>query len=291
VGSCPNGSDRQSGAGAAEDDQGHGTGMTGVITSNGTVSPVGVAPDAEIVAIKVLDESGYFYYFSEIVAALDFIINNRPDVDIINMSLGTFALFSGDCDDSTAYNMAGAAAINTLRAMGVTAFAASGNETVANAMRSPACLSNVVSVGSVNELDVVSGFSNTSATLDVLAPGDRILTDYRFNATVIESGTSLASPHAAGCAALFIDEENGASPDLIEFRLEASPVRVTDPENGLSFPRIDCAPRFCEGDFDHDGDFDGEDLAGFSAGSVAGLLDAATYLSPFAKDFGRSNCP
>jgi len=76
-GLCPNGSDRQSGPGAAEDGAGHGTNVTGIITSRGTISSVGVAPNAEIVAIKVLDDSppsGVFFFFSEIVAALDHII-------------------------------------------------------------------------------------------------------------------------------------------------------------------------------------------------------------------------
>jgi hypothetical protein len=206
------------------------------------------------------------------------------------MSLGTYATFSGDCDDSTAYNMAGAAAINILRANGVIAFAASGNESLYTRMRSPACLSNVVSVGAVDEADNLAGFTNTSETLDILAPGVRILTDYPFNLSWTISGTSLASPHAAGCAALFIDEEGGVSPDMIEFRLEASPIRVTDPENGLNFPRINCVSGFCEGDFDHDGDFDGKDLAGFSAVFAGGLLNATNLPLP-AADFGRTNCP
>jgi subtilisin family serine protease len=80
VGRCPNGSDRQSGAGAAEDLVGHGTHVTGIITSKGSQSSVGVAPDAKIVAIKVTDDTapfGTFQFFSEIVAALEFIITSR----------------------------------------------------------------------------------------------------------------------------------------------------------------------------------------------------------------------
>jgi hypothetical protein len=52
----------------------------------------------------------------------------------------------------------------------------------------------------------------------------------------------MASPHAAGCAALFIQSGVAVTPDAIEARLEASPIRVTDPRNGLTFPRIDCRP-------------------------------------------------
>lgn len=245
VGDCPNGSDRQSGAGAAEDGAGHGTHTTGVVTSKGTVAPLGVAPDAQIVAIKVLDDTGFagtFAFFSEIVAALDFIINNRPDVQVINMSLGTFALFVGNCDNSTAFNMAGAAAINTLRASGVTAFASSDNDGSGTSMSSPACLSNVVSVGATNDSDVVAAFTNSNSTTDIMAPGVSITSAGLAGGTSTASGTSFASPHGAGCAALLIEQGTFVTPSQIEARLELSPVQVTDATNGLTFPRIVCSP-------------------------------------------------
>lgn len=245
IGLCPNGSDRQSGAGSAEDGAGHGTHVTGIVTSDGNVSSVGVAPDAEIVAIKVLDNSsfsGTFYFFSEIVAALDYIINNQPTVQVINMSLGTFATFVGNCDNSTAYNMAGAAAINTLRTNGVIAFASSGNSGSGTVMTSPACLSNVISVGATDDSDEVATFTNSNSVLDIMAPGVGIISDAIGNGTTNASGTSMASPHAAGCAALLIQSGAATNPDQIESRLKTSAVQVTDPTNGLTFPRIDCHP-------------------------------------------------
>jgi hypothetical protein len=60
TGCCPDGSTQQSGPGSAEDDQGHGTNVTGIITSAGRIAPVGVAPDAGIVAVKVIDSQGRF---------------------------------------------------------------------------------------------------------------------------------------------------------------------------------------------------------------------------------------
>jgi subtilisin family serine protease len=244
-GRCPNGSDRQTGPGSAEDMAGHGTHVSGIITSDGIVSSVGVAPDAEIVAIKVLDDtpfSGVFNAFSEIVAALDYIIVNRPDVKVINMSLGTFDTFPGNCDNSTSYNMAGAAAINTLRANGVIAFASSGNNSSGTNMTSPACLSNVVSVGATNDNDVVYILTNSNNTTDIMAPGFQIISDAIGNGTTSASGTSMASPHAAGCAALLIQSGEAITPAQIESRLETSTIQVTDPTNGLTFPRIDCHP-------------------------------------------------
>jgi subtilisin family serine protease len=241
-GLCPNGSDRQTGAGAAEDDHGHGTHVNGIITSNGTQSSVGVAPDADIVAIKVLDSNNAFFFFSEIVAGLDFIINNRPDVNLINMSLGTNALYNGDCDNSNAGNMAGAAAINTLRANGVTAFAASGNDSSGTQMSSPACLSNVISVGATDNNDNVADFTNSNASTDIMAPGVGVVSDDIGNGTTTRSGTSMASPHAAACAALLMESGEATTPDDIENRLETSTIQVTDATNGLTFPRIDCHP-------------------------------------------------
>jgi subtilisin family serine protease len=243
VGDCPNGSDRQTGAGAAEDGQGHGTKTTGIVTSRGTVASVGVAPDADIVAIKVLDNAGTagtFSFFTEIVAALDHIITSHPEVRVINMSLGTSALYLGNCDSSTSFNMLGAAAIDTLRTSGVIAFASSGNNSSGTRMTSPACLSNVISVGATNDLDIVASFTNSNATTDIMAPGVTITSTGIGNGTATDNGTSFASPHAAGCAALFIEEGSATTPDEIETRLESSTTLVTDPTNGLSFPRIDC---------------------------------------------------
>lgn len=240
-GGCPNGHNRQSGAGAAEDGNGHGTQVTGIITSRGTISSVGVAPDAEIVAIKILADNGEGVV-SDWLAALDFILADRPDVDVINMSLGTFELFSGNCDNATSYNMLTASTMDNLRANGVISFAASGNDGSGIQMSSPACISNVVSVGATDDSDNVADFTNSNATLDIMAPGVNVTSTGLANGTATGDGTSLASPHAAGCAALLIEAGVATTPDQIESRLETSKVQVTDAKNNLTFPRIDCRP-------------------------------------------------
>jgi subtilisin family serine protease len=61
------------------------------------------------------------------------------------------------------------------------------------------------------------------------------------NSTITASGTSMASPHAAGCAALFMAAGVAVTPDQIEDRLKTSPTQVYNPKNGLTFPRIDCS--------------------------------------------------
>ena len=207
------------------------------------MSDDGVAPDSEIVAIKVLDNTNTFYFFSEIVAALDYVLNNQPSVRVVNMSLGTNALFAGDCDAANANAMAGAAAVMCFRTRNpnpVISFAASGNDSSGTMMALPACLSNVVSVGATTKGDVVAGFTNSNAKLDLMAPGVNITSTGLNNGTATDSGTSFASPHAAGCAALLLESNPNLTPAEIEARLEASALQVTDPKNNLTFPRLSC---------------------------------------------------
>lgn len=242
-GFCPNGSDRQTGPGAAEDDQGHGTHVSGIITSNGTVAPVGVAPGANIVAIKVLSSTGAFFAFSEIVAAMDYIINNNATlgVSVINMSLGTFATFAGDCDlaaSPPAFVTAGAAAVNTLRTNGVLTVASAGNSSRTTEMGLPACLSNVISVGASDDADAPASFTNSSTTTDLFAPGVAIESSSRGGGSVSLSGTSMSSPHVASCAALLIDAGDATTPAALETRLETSSVTVTHASR--TYPRLDC---------------------------------------------------
>jgi subtilisin family serine protease len=256
---CPNGNATQSGAGAAEDDNGHGTNVTGIITPSATIAPLGGAPDAGIVGIKVLDSGGGFDSTADITAALDWIINNRPDVDLVNMSLGTFALYSGNCDSGTppSWLQALATAINTLRTNGVLSFASSGNDRSGTSMSAPACIANTISVGAVydanvssqthfdctdstTQADQVTCFSNSNSTTDLFAPGAPTTSTGRFGGTSTYYGTSQASPLAAACAALLLDEDPSRTAGDLETALETSSTLVTDTTNGFSFPRLDC---------------------------------------------------
>lgn len=257
-GCCPGGGSTQTGAGSAEDDNGHGTNVSGIITSKGSVAPLGSAPDADIVAIKVLDSGGSFCCSSDVIAGLDWIITNRPDVDAVNMSLGTFATYTGDCDKNGASNMAFAAAIDTLRSSGVPVFAASGNGGYGTQMQSPACIANSISVGAVwdsnvgavsilgctdvtTAADKVTCFSNSNSETDLFAPGAPTTSTGRGGGSSTFYGTSQASPLAAACAALLLEKDPTLTPDEIEMLLESSPTLVTDSTNGLDFPRVDCA--------------------------------------------------
>jgi len=241
-GFCPNGSDRQEGVGSAEDDAGHGSHVTGVITSAGNVGSPGSAPDAEIISIKVTEAtsfSGSFDFFSEILAALDWIIvnNDTLGVDIINMSLVTNATYVGDCDNAVP---AAADAFATLRSLGITPFASSGNNG-GSRMTAPACFSDVIAVGATDKADNVANFTDSNRSTDLMAPGRDVISAAIGGGLVSASGTSFASPHAAGCAALLLEAGEATTPNAIEAALEASTVIVTD-ARGLNFPRIDCQP-------------------------------------------------
>ncbi len=256
-GCCPDGSSTQLGRGSAEDDEGHGTHVTGIIASRGRQSPRGVAPRSKIVAIKVLDENNRFCCSSDILAALDWIITERPDVDIINMSLSTDARFKGHCDRKRrASGPAFATAIDTLRDQGILVFASSGNE-ASKKMGVPACIANTTAVaatydeefgsadwGSCVDPDAdpnhVTCFSNANKRTDLAAPGAMITSSRLGGGAVILAGTSMASPMAAGCAALLKQAFPDATPQQMEGALKSSSTIATHTRTGRGFPRLDC---------------------------------------------------
>ncbi|MBW2272379.1 MAG: S8 family serine peptidase [Deltaproteobacteria bacterium] len=258
-GCCLGGNATRSGWSAAYDDHHHGTHVTSIITGKGLVAPVGVAPGTRIVAVKVLDANNRFCCSSDVIAGLDWILANRPDVRVVNMSLGTDTIYEGDCDTQTASTMAYARAIDALTERGVAVFAASGNAASPNAMKAPACVANAISVGAVDDDGKVARFSDSGATLDLLAPGVGILAAMRGGGVRLLSGTSMATPHAAGAAALLIEEQARLSPASLLRALVETGTPVTDPRNGLSHPLLDLEAAFlslelCDDGVDNDED-------------------------------------
>ena len=244
-GFCPNGSSRQTGGRSAEDDAGHGTHVAGIVASDGTVGDPGVAPGVDLVSIKVTDDcsfAGCFYFFSEIVAALEYIVLNNESlgVSVINMSLGTGAQFEGVCDESTSYNMAAAQVVGLLRDAGVLAFASAMNTGSSTEMGSPACLQDVIAVAAVDNADIIASFSNVNTATALFAPGVTIGSLARGGGITFASGTSMAAPHAAGCAALLRHAAPGRDVEDLAARILTSPVMITDDRNGVTLPRLDC---------------------------------------------------
>ena len=248
---CPGGPD------IAEDDNGHGTHVSGIIASSGLYAPEGGSPDVRIHVVKVLDSSNSFSEASIIIAALDYVINELPQVDIVNMSLGTNWLSSSDCDETYAFTRSFSSAINTLRERGTLSFVSSMNNAAEDSIGAPACIRNAIAVGAVYdtnpspyygtacvevdpEADKLACFSNSSASIDLVALGSPISSTRRNGGSTIYSGTSMSTPLVASCAALLLEHDESLTPLQIELALETSETLVND-KLGRSFPRLDCA--------------------------------------------------
>ena len=255
-GCCPSGGSTQEGTGAAEDDHGHGTNVSGILAGSGVLAEPGVAFSADIVAIKILDDQNRFQSSFQVSRALEWIANNHPDAAVVNMSLGTDARYSGNCDSATASNVAMARAVERLAIAGVQVFASSGNRRASGEMEAPACLSQVIAVGAVWDAalgsqtqfgctdmtapDLPTCFSNISATTDLLAPGAAITSSGRGGGLSTFRGTSQASPHAAGCAAVLAAAVPELPVSLILPALRRTGPLIAIARASQTIPRIDC---------------------------------------------------
>ncbi len=257
TGCCPNGASSQSGAGAAEDDQGHGTNVAGIIGGDGTVAPRGALPAVSLVAVKVIDRNNRFNSTDDVVAALDWIASQHPDIDAVNLSLGTDALFAGDCDSAAAWTQALAVAVANLNALGAVVTASSGNNGNLTSMTAPACIRNVVSTAAT--WDVSGGattflgctesgiapkqptcFSNRSVSTDLFGAGAFVRAPGFNGATSSFGGTSQAAPMVAACAAAL---KQAAPASTVAQRMAAmtlSSTRIQDAATARSYPFLDC---------------------------------------------------
>jgi len=253
-GDCPPGKTDE--GESAQDEHGHGTHVAGIITSRGTVSPRGIAPDAGIVAVRVMDATGSGWN-SDVVAGLDWIVANQVqlNVKVVNLSLGA-GRYSGACDTQDANTIVQAAAVDAARRAGMIVLAASGNDGLMDAMAAPACISSVVSVGATYDAnlgslswltcadsnattDQIACFSNSSSMLDVLAPGSVIFSTALGGGQVNKSGTSMATPHVAAVAALMLQAYPNLTPAEIETMLKNTGAPIKDNRNGRVTPRVD----------------------------------------------------
>jgi len=253
-GTCP--PDDTDEGNSAQDENGHGTHVAGIIAGQGTSSPKGIAPDASIVAVRVMDKYGRGWT-SDIIAAIDWVVANqaRLQVKLINISLGG-DLYQGICDTQDANTILYAETIAAARSVGITVFAAAGNQAQSDALTAPACIADVIAVGSTYDanlgsrswnvctdkstnVDRITCFSNSGEALDLLAPGAWINSTALGGGQSGDAGTSMAAPHAVGVAALMLQSRPGLSPAAIETTLKETGVSVTDARNGRTTPRVD----------------------------------------------------
>ena len=166
------------------DREGHGTHVAGICAGEN----IGVASEAELYALKVLGDNG-FGSEANVIKAIEWAIDNQ--LDIINMSLGSggaTSVFQNICD--VAYSK------------GLILVAAAGNEGFGNSY--PAAFGpSVISVAALEKDGRHADFSNICDTLDISAPGVEIISSYLDGGYCSMSGTSMASPHVSGCAALY----------------------------------------------------------------------------------------
>lgn len=171
----------------AQDCNGHGTHVAGTIGGR----TYGVAKDVKLVAVRILNCAGAGSY-SGIIAGVDWVTRNAVRPAVANMSIGGPA--------SSALN----AAVNRSIASGITYAVAAGNENRNSCSYSPASTANAITVAATDQTDTRAGFSNYGSCVDLFAPGVRITSaGYGSNsAASVMSGTSMATPHVTGAAAL-----------------------------------------------------------------------------------------
>jgi len=203
------------------DGNGHGTHVAGTVGG----STYGVAKNVTLVAVRVLDSSGNGTN-SGVIAGVDFVTSNHlaGEPAVANMSLGGGA--------STALDNAVTNAIND----GVTFAVAAGNENQNACNVSPARTAAAITVGSTTMTDARSSFSNFGTCVDIFAPGSSITSAWRTSDTATNtiSGTSMATPHVTGVAALFLETNPTATPAQVTAAIinSATLNKVTNPGTG-----------------------------------------------------------
>lgn len=181
----------------AKDGNGHGTHVAGTIAG----TKYGVAKKAKVVAVRVLDNNGSGTT-AQVIAGIDWVTKHARKPAVANISLGGYANAQLD------------AAVRNSIASGVTYAVAAGNNGLPAGLYSPARVKQALTVGASDRTDARASFSNTGALLDLFAPGVAITSASYASDTgkATFSGTSMASPHVAGAAALYLSDHTRASP-------------------------------------------------------------------------------
>ena len=221
----------------ADDDHGHGTHLAGIAAAkDNSFGIVGIASGARLWAIKILESSG-MGEISTLIKGLDYINQNSNQVDVAVLSLGC------ECE-SGALDIA---ISNSIKA-GITIVVAAGNEGKNARTFTPANNPEVITVSAIADSDgkcggngpstpygaddTLASFSNFGDVVDIAAPGVEIYSTFKSNSYTKLTGTSMAAPHVAGAAALYISLHPEASPKDVKNYLMNSGTNLSDLCNG-----------------------------------------------------------
>jgi subtilisin family serine protease len=248
---------------SANDDNGHGSHVAGIAAAkmNG-LGVCGVAPNAKLFAVKVLNSTGSGT-LSAVISGVNWVTKNAKlkGIKVANMSLGFTAT-------STTLNSAITKSVNA----GVTYVVAAGNNAANAATFSPANHPSVIAVSAVADEDGDCGadglatyygaddsfatFSNYGLVVDIAAPGVTIYSTFKNSGYATMSGTSMAAPHVSGCAALYLVHHPAATPATVRTAL----LSLATPQSPVE-PWLDTTTNRWRGGFSRDRDTSPEPLA------------------------------
>jgi len=215
------------------DGNGHGTHVAGTAAARDDgAGVVGVAPGARLWAVRVLDESGNGSW-SSVICGVDWVTAHAAEIEIANMSLAGPG-DPGHCNDGGLRQ-----AICRSVEAGVTYTVAAGNSAVDVSGQVPSSFPEVITVSALADYDGLPGglgkatcragkddtladFSNYGDGVDLIAPGVCITSTWKGGGYSTTSGTSMASPHVAGAAALYLSDHPGASPSSVTNALKSA---------------------------------------------------------------------
>lgn len=189
------------------DCNGHGTHVAGTVGGK----TYGVAKKVSLVAVKIFSGCGSSAPMSYIVAGLDWVAAHAIKPAVVSMSLG------GGIDP--AMNTA----VARLDSLGISVVVAAGNSGLDACNYSPASAPSAITVGSTTSADIRSSFSNKGPCVDLFAPGSSITSSWYTSdiASAVLSGTSMATPHVSGVAALILHDHPGFTPAQVDSTIKA----------------------------------------------------------------------
>ena len=200
-------------AGECSDGDGHGThvaGTIGAVAGNG-LGVAGVAFNSPLVICRALGGPGGSGTVADVAACMVWV--REQGARVVSMSLGGISSRTLAAAAKTVYARGGRG--------GALLVAAAGNDGTGTT-EFPAGLPQVISVGAIDQQDAVAPFSNQNADVEITAPGVDILSTKAGGGYLMESGTSMATPHVAAAAALLWGADPGAGASAIRARLDAA---------------------------------------------------------------------